>query len=1763
MDTMLESNYTMCEFDFQSGFSYSNARDGTTIQLYKLNVLENSEKSHEILEKIINKKPRSQINNSKFLSSYGLKLDKNKEQLILSSNNRHAKKWLTKLMIDFLGLKLQLREVYFSINEFKEAISDIIPSTPMLKEILSKIMSMRSDALHRVLETCASGKYFKNLLMPLKIDFCKKCECYIDHKDRSNCKICDKPHIIDFAEKIKSRPSVLRNIKTTPEKQAIGRVVSSLMILDNTYSSNGKMMASFPTMIPNDLEKVYTSLPSDPKKININLKLMSGKFPVKSSLREKFNAESCRQAIKYCKQYLPEYEDVELNENLVDDSVEEFQIDDLEKIHSLQKSLTTVLKSIRAMDKPWLLKIEDLRTKIYPSSDQISLNLSNLYLYVTDDSTRMKILGDLKLQYRSLYSLCRDIEDISDNLDKSNSKQPTTNRFHREKAKKIFNKIWSYVFTDKIISDTSAKKILMGINRPVVLLKNEKNFSCDNRLFRQAFPYIFFCLPKDPNENELDLSKAQHRKDLAKFILSNKDYFLRTDYYFLYTLLGLHVWRKALKKLNFKLKNARLNKNQPINVLNKHGAVYWTLKTISGTQRNLNEIRQKVYSMMTILGPPSFLITLTRGERSDKHLEKSLEDIDCERTMIQRKKSLELLITRDFRYKVKQYIKVMAERYPFLGDHFLRYEFQLRGADHAHIVWWTTEPVNLSQLREIKQVTIPTNHPYSRHLEVQRHHCVPELCKAKRFGCGFPIFALKEDIILRKIETNSIFQNIVKEYKTWLSSISDNGKNADILEDLDLEKDFLDVKDIPYDLYVEAVQTTIRGSIGTPSSMLARKIKDVYTTEYSLEATIITGGSSNVLFGSSIKFGDYICKYSTKKGENGADNNILAIKSEKPVNKDTSSEELSKLTDAKVLFKEIANLLGSCRQVAETEAIYMLSGWSIDGCSRDFRFVDMREPSERNRIIDFKAIKSDDVNTEGEISFKGDCWSKFEKRPDELEDLVFFEFITDYNFDYTKSKRQFMVMFNPEIDIFDRSIFKRLFTSWRVEPESSMTLENISSDEYCKGEKLHEEYFSFNVDEMLIENDIMETDISNPLDDEIRLKPITKDTPELGVFINKSNETISERRLAYSQKLSKLNDDQYFICQNIHDSILNAERINYFIDGSAGTGKSFTLKAIMRLLEYLDNKYVALAPTGVSAEVIGGVTMHRCFGWSKKYNNYCHLTNYNLNELKRKLNGLQTVIIDEIGRVSAEQLEGINQNLQKLLGNDTNFGGLNVILVGDILQCSAIQESPIYQHRTSSKTKGMFLGKSVFNDFQFMTLIEIVRQENHDFISFLQKMRKGQLETVDVVRVNLQLSLTLEKDVLLSEDMIVLTGTNKKANYWNKRIVDKIIDENDFESYEFIAKDRLIYSNMLRSEEDIQDLNEKIQDLSIAETFNLPYKIRLFISQQLKITKNHYSADGKIMLANGTFVRVLEIDSHNNPKVCVLSDESKIYTIRPMTEFGFIRSLNISMQRCSLPCVECYAITIHSAQSLTLSQKRVIFDDQELPNNCAGLKYTQYSRIRSLDQLTLVGKKLDIKTIQTDMAAVEMLNKKLVSSQSKIRPEYNYFIINCNKKPDETWVNIKKYLCNCDLRKITCIALLDIGENFEGFLEGFTVSKIINRTITMLFVNGECDLNIHNQPSTWSYSIKISSGINIIYSSGDLSIDNLASENYLTVGYFNRSPTNKCLFQLPKRNSESGWNQERLTTNIVNKLKDKTRLIYGRIVGMAASESDMVALKLD
>lgn len=144
----------------------------------------------------------------------------------------------------------------------------------------------------------------------------------------------------------------------------------------------------------------------------------------------------------------------------------------------------------------------------------------------------------------------------------------------------------------------------------------------------------------------------------------------------------------------------------------------------------------------------------------------------------------------------------------------------------------------------------------------------------------------------------------------------------------------------------------------------------------------------------------------------------------------------------------------------------------------------------------------------------------------------------------------------------------------------------------------------------------------------------------------------------------------------IYDSVVRLEK-SIYLTGTAGTGKSVVLKAIVKGLEskYGADRVAVTASTGLAACHIGGVTIHSEFGIGLGEKTVDYYTKTIKNQVKNhsKINSLRALVIDEISMIEAGLFDKLNLIAQVVRKNmHVPFGGIQVVLCGDFYQLPPI-----------------------------------------------------------------------------------------------------------------------------------------------------------------------------------------------------------------------------------------------------------------------------------------------------------------------------------------------------------------------------------------------------------------------------------------------------------------------------------------------------------
>ncbi|XP_048258237.1 uncharacterized protein LOC125383642 [Haliotis rufescens] len=224
---------------------------------------------------------------------------------------------------------------------------------------------------------------------------------------------------------------------------------------------------------------------------------------------------------------------------------------------------------------------------------------------------------------------------------------------------------------------------------------------------------------------------------------------------------------------------------------------------------------------------------------------------------------------------------------------------------------------------------------------------------------------------------------------------------------------------------------------------------------------------------------------------------------------------------------------------------------------------------------------------------------------------------------------------------------------------------------------------------------------------------------------------------------------------------------NLLITGQCGTGKTYTLRNIIKALKSAGRKVGITAVTGLASKQyqdLGGETLHHWAGlFDGRFSKEEVLTNVLNNDAYgnclKNITISEVLIIDEIGMLSAKLFEVLEYVCSHCRSKEHWFGGLQIIACGDFKQLPPV---PDHFHNDP----GLFCFQScVFKHIfpHHLNFQEVVRQAEADLIVAINELCNGRpSEETHTLMKNLNRPLNTNKRPTL------LFGTNFDVEYENQ-----------------------------------------------------------------------------------------------------------------------------------------------------------------------------------------------------------------------------------------------------------------------------------------------------------------------------------------------------------------------------------------------------------
>ena len=375
---------------------------------------------------------------------------------------------------------------------------------------------------------------------------------------------------------------------------------------------------------------------------------------------------------------------------------------------------------------------------------------------------------------------------------------------------------------------------------------------------------------------------------------------------------------------------------------------------------------------------------------------------------------------------------------------------------------------------------------------------------------------------------------------------------------------------------------------------------------------------------------------------------------------------------------------------------------------------------------------------------------------------------------------------------------------------------------------------------------------------------------------------------------------------------------NIFTTGAAGTGKTHVLNQYIRYLKERKVYPSILAPTGIAASHLGGVTIHSFFslGIRDSVDGEFLESLLNKKQLQTRFSKLKVLIIDEVSMISPAIFTAMDTILQAFKKSSLAFGGVQVILSGDFFQLPPVSRG--------NPSKRFAWQSPSWRDLDLRTcyLEKKFRQVDDPIIHVLDEIRAGNITQKTHELLESRFHQTLEID---------FTPTKL---YTHNMDVDRI---NQQELANLATPSHIFKSENTGSKANIEKIFKT--SLVLEEITLKKDAVVLFI-------KNNH----ELGYVNGTTGVVTGFDKKSKMPIVKLANN---HSISVMNDNWMIENAKgeIVAKVSQLPLRLAWAITIHKSQGMTLDAAEI-----DLSKTFeSGQGYVALSRIKSLSGLRLMG----------------------------------------------------------------------------------------------------------------------------------------------------------------------------------------------------------------
>ncbi|MET3114536.1 ATP-dependent DNA helicase PIF1 [Pedobacter sp. CG_S7] len=426
-------------------------------------------------------------------------------------------------------------------------------------------------------------------------------------------------------------------------------------------------------------------------------------------------------------------------------------------------------------------------------------------------------------------------------------------------------------------------------------------------------------------------------------------------------------------------------------------------------------------------------------------------------------------------------------------------------------------------------------------------------------------------------------------------------------------------------------------------------------------------------------------------------------------------------------------------------------------------------------------------------------------------------------------------------------------------------------------------------------------------------------------------------------------------------SFIDSTNQHIFLTGKAGTGKTTLLK---RIKETSSKKMVILAPTGVAAMNAKGTTINSFFQLPPRsfFPGDISLENLqsgississlvaDLSYSREKLNlfyELELLVIDEVSMVRCDLLDAIDAILRSTRNNNTPFGGVQILLIGDLFQLPPVTKREDWAFLSTAYASSYFFEALVIrrNPLLQIELSKVFRQTEPEFITILNDIRNNQINEKGLTLLNKRFDPLFSATAELNP--IIITSHNAEANAINKEKLDELA------GVEYVFEG---------------EVNGEFRELGLQAEQTLKLKEGaqvMFIKNDTGENRKYYN--GKIGKVKSINANEIYISFPQEDDLLLEKTSWQSFEYRTDPEQVIIQQQVGELSQ--YPIKLAWAVTIHKSQGLTFDS--AIIDAGK--SFVAGQVYVALSRVRTLNGLILKSK-ISTESLRSNAEVINYMN---------------------------------------------------------------------------------------------------------------------------------------------------------------------------------------------